>query len=1589
VKKNYQIFLCEDFYIKNLREEGEEIIDESYFMDKRVCEIASSESDFPGQAYGIEFYTKIDGTHELSFELPRYYFDNETGEKVSNEFVELLVNKCKLELILENKSYFFVINTRKDSHDNGSFSYSYSCTDAYIEELSKSGYGLVFSDDVEGNGLGTIHQLAATIADGTSWTYKAENTGVLYEYTTELKYNPDQIRYDKVYKPVPVHPIKYIPELKRYCYELEVFTKNNEDIKNLVKNEQTGEDEIVTVKKDCYRKVYCYDDTEQVTSNTVQNIIYNANDFTDLAGWQSFYYNDEKTVAGAQLETVRQVEEGVEEEDKPKIEYLLRINSHGFSGTYVVNESAADANKFLSAEVPYLFKINAREVGNNTIRAIHICDKNPLTHKEALDSPEYTYQPTDGVTVNTYHVLKFKSSFSTPYIVLDLEFDEKNDNGLLIESFEFFEVKGKASRNDLGEVTSAEKNNLLLLSNLTNGKILIDDSEVDKKYLSIIQMPKEVINAYTHKYTLYFTRDNYAYFEEQEKASSEEKLSNMAEDGITYLDFMKEVNRTDNYLIKDGKFVQVPSSDDPGNNLLEGQWKFVEEVDFLTDNITEESSVNRDWIYRLSTDGRYYQYYELERNGVVGGKWDYALYGSGENDKRRTLFAEKSNRFNLIQELAELFKVWPVFNIYRDEEGKLHKEFWFRESCIRENFSGFHAGINLSSISRDTLSDEVVTKMYVEDQESDYAKDGFVTIRTSPLNPWGENYYYNFQYYINQNMLNTMYDENTLLIDKEKTDLYTKVKGINLEIFELNDKAIEAKMELNNLNARLICLSTSIASLTERIASLEADIKNYPGKRTDKDPPDVINMRESIELDTENRDKYEQDLRDTQAIYDALKDEYFLYTEKTSELQEQKKKLINAFENKYAQYIKEGVWSDASYVDNDTYFIDSQKVMDTSSMPRTEWAISVIDGSVFKELEDFQVQVGDQTILVDNEFFGVRQNSEENYVFEVLISGIRECLDEPIKNTIEIRNYLTSFEDMFQRIAAATQTLMLNEQTYNKGAYFTADKQVDQDILQKTLKENAFVLANARDNTYTLDNSGLFLQSVANSMKKIRVLADGIFIANSNDINGNTQWKTGITADGINANLLTAGEIDTSIIKIFSRGVPTFTWNALGISAYKVNLRKESNDYIPTVDTNHFIRLDQYGLYSVPGLKDNASVHFNYDANGQPWFNGMTTDEALNQIIEYSTFSLTDRGFNLNTETKNGCLKLGYSSTNESDVYGLYIKDADGETVVKLQNNQDNSIAGWNIKPGELTKTFTEDGATRTIYIRAPKEAESRVLEVKKTDSSSPFYIRADGYLYATKVEIEGKITATKGKIGGWNITTNGISSTAKGGTQKFTISNANTSAETWIQALALNKNKELAWTFKVTRGGKLHAKGADITGKITATSGTIGGCKIKDGKLEVPAGNIKKLVVNSATIKSLNVNKLYGSTRTKLTFSAINAIGGTIGGWEIDGKTLISKNGTVILHAENGKIRVQTPAMNDGHGGKYRDTLTLGYYNFPYGHNWTATAPAIRFHSRYNPIGVTDNFECFLYVLGSSLFFAWKEYGAKNFLGHRRIAFE
>ena len=1474
MKKQYRLLLCEDKLINNS------------LVPTPCYELAATDNNFSGGAYDIEFYTKIDGTHELTFKMPQYYFDENRGEYVYNSIIDHLINKSKIEVVKSNKSFLMVINEIQEEEKDNTISYTYSCIDAYIEELSKNGYGIFFSDEVEDhNGLGTIHEFAEKIIKDTDWEYVRDNTGILNEYKKELQYNIDQARYDYVNILMPVHPVKYISELEEYCQETRL---------------------TYTDSKNILHKIYCHDKTEQITSNAVQNLLYNAKDFVDTSGWAVY----RKVEENGKIE----IKKGdfllsVEKQSfNDKNNYYLSVNSVNAQMDFkLLNSTSADGGKTIQPGIPYYLRIESPDsLGGWSISSVEIYDGNPLIDKDLSPACEI-----NSLTLDTEYVLRSDVLISHPYFVLDCVATEGSNKRCLFSAFHFFQITGQEVIKEDGTVIRAEDNSNLLIQNLhTNGMMIPDKysgikgTSYANGKIGIIQYPETAIpTSTTLQYVQYFYRKNYQY---DENSKVEKGINPLVESTIHYLS-MDEVLKIENNSIREVN--SLPDRDDDGQ------------------------------VYLLTTDNKYYQYYSIDPNGE--GKWDYAFLDEGNNDKRRTLVSEKSNRFNLIQELAELFSVWPVFNIGRDANGIIQKQFWFKEDCIRENFSGFHKDVNLISLGRTIDSTEIVTKMYVENQETDLSPNGFVSIVNSSLNPWGENYYYDFSYYVNQKILNTFDSDGYPIVQKDLNTLYTEVKTLNHQITTWNDEASLINKEYREQGAKEKSLSISIAAMNERISKLTADKKEYENLLNNSEQenmPDYQQILNSLSNYESQKALLNEELTTIQNSLTDIEKNLDIVNEKIATAIQDKKDLIKAFEDKYIYYIKEGVWADSSYSEDDTYYLDSLKVIATSTMPKISWQIKVLDGEVTDELEDYVFQVGDKTILVDDSFFFSNEEGVKNFTFEVLISGIKECLDNPENNEIEVRNYTTSFEELFSRISAATQTLQLNEQTYNKSAYFTVNGEIDASILQKTLKNNALILANSVDNTYSVNDTGITVHKINNSTKQVRVNAEGIFVANSLNENGEIEWKTGITADGISADLITSGEINTSVIKIFSKGEPSFSWNNLGISAYELSPSGK-------VDSGRFIRFDQFGLYRAI----NAGTKFNYDAVGEPWFKGLSREEAILTIQNNSIFSLTDGGFRLNVkeDVGNGSIILGYE---EDRSYGLYIRDTNGDIIVKLQNTGINEIAGWEINNYGLSKTVIKDNKSLTTGLQTANFGNIS-LAIGATDkndwSTAPFYITHDGKLYATGANINGTgtfsgtIEAKSGKIGEWTLTSKGLFYGDDFGNARMGMSPTEFDYAFWAGYNAEIRDA----TFRVTQDGYLYAN-----------KGTFKNCFIDNCTIG------EHCRINAAYVGTLSVEQLTGGTNTEeISLTNLRCSGGRVGGWNVGSEHLYSTNGAITLNGKDSTITIQDNEY-------FQNVITIGNQKSVHvGSNYYFNGPGFSFIS-YN--AQKERCKNYLFCFGTTLYY-------------------
>jgi hypothetical protein len=226
---------------------------------------------------------------------------------------------------------------------------------------------------------------------------------------------------------------------------------------------------------------------------------------------------------------------------------------------------------------------------------------------------------------------------------------------------------------------------------------------------------------------------------------------------------------------------------------------------------------------------------------------------------------------------------------------------------------------------------------------------------------------------------------------------------------------------------------------------------------------------------------------------------------------------------------------------------------------------------------------------------------------------------------------------------------------------------------------------------------------------------------------GNRVWNSAITPDGINAALITAGQLDTNVIRIYNGNNLSFQWNSEGLYAY-------ATDELGRPDLNTYVRYSQDGLQ--------------YIANG---FTAVDLGwNGLQISAQDGALSLNGSdGLVIYNAEKNKVVHLGKVEENGVAYYGLRLYDGTAEENLTFYNTNEGNL--W-LKSELLVGGVDPDPQKNTASGISGKETPANDLRFWTGASTNdpqdrekaPFRIYEDGSFFATK-----------GKIG--NLTIQGI----------------------------------------------------------------------------------------------------------------------------------------------------------------------------------------------------------------------------------------
>lgn len=391
-------------------------------------------------------------------------------------------------------------------------------------------------------------------------------------------------------------------------------------------------------------------------------------------------------------------------------------------------------------------------------------------------------------------------------------------------------------------------------------------------------------------------------------------------------------------------------------------------------------------------------------------------------------------------------------------------------------------------------------------------------------------------------------------------------------------------------------------------------------------------------------------------------------------------------------------------------YLDALNVLNTNAYPKVSYTVEVNPFNK-KFIKVAYNQLGRVTHINDWE---LKFENVRGYISELELD-----LDKPWDDQITIQNYKTKFEDIFGRIMATTQEMISKGDIYNRAAMaFGSNGIITTANLQAALDRNDLNYDFLNGKLIIDENNGI--QGLSDD-GVVSFTDKGIQTAVRKDENGNWEWHTAITPDGVNADLITAGQINTDLIKIYSGDNLHFQMNSEGLYAYKEIISEED--------------IAEYVVFNEDGL---ALVDVNRPRTVDDDGNITSSNGDIKRVsIDWDGISIR----NLNNE------KVFYADDNGNLIISGTIKAANG------------IIGGWDINEYGLTSTNKYNLQLTAGIASGPLSDNSNIIadNVYKVfwagadlAGNSNFYVDSNGNAFASSLVVNNSLVAK-------NITLDGI----------------------------------------------------------------------------------------------------------------------------------------------------------------------------------------------------------------------------------------
>ena len=120
-------------------------------VERKNLIFGSNTMNYLGRATSVKLKCYLKGTNTLTFSMPSKFFNPKTQKFEKNEFVDYLFDEALVKLKFKGRYFEFNVKQITEEKNYKSIIYNYECNDSFIDELSRTGYEIIFDEELYNN----------------------------------------------------------------------------------------------------------------------------------------------------------------------------------------------------------------------------------------------------------------------------------------------------------------------------------------------------------------------------------------------------------------------------------------------------------------------------------------------------------------------------------------------------------------------------------------------------------------------------------------------------------------------------------------------------------------------------------------------------------------------------------------------------------------------------------------------------------------------------------------------------------------------------------------------------------------------------------------------------------------------------------------------------------------------------------------------------------------------------------------------------------------------------------------------------------------------------------------------------------------------------------------------------------------------------------------------------------------------------------------------------------------------------------------------------------------------------------------------